>query len=253
MTAYAFMPLYVGDYLSDASHLTTLQHGAYLLLLMKYWRDAAPLPDDDRKLARIAHLTDDDWRSIRDDIADFFQLNGDGFWRHKRVEKELQTAKERIEQARKAGRASGQARKNPRKPRPPTGGKQPPNRRSTDVQLPSNHSPSPSPSPSDISNGGGDARAREGPKSARAVLAADGMKIANACELVLTARGLPFPRSRAIAPILGLLDQGFDLEADVLPALADCGAPRADHVSTWSFYVPQILRFITARKRHRKG
>jgi uncharacterized protein YdaU (DUF1376 family) len=100
-----WMPLYVGDYISDTGHLTATQHGAYLLLMMHYWQKKG-LPNDDRQLAAIARLTPAQWKKERDTIATFFQ---DG-WKHKRIEFEL-TEADRISQAgRKGGVASGKAR-----------------------------------------------------------------------------------------------------------------------------------------------
>ena len=65
------MPLYVGDYLGDTGHLTTAQHGAYLLLMMHYWRKGE-LPDDDRQLAKITKLPLRTWRDYRPVLAEFF-------------------------------------------------------------------------------------------------------------------------------------------------------------------------------------
>lgn len=59
-----WMPLYVGDYLGDTGHLTTTQHGAYLLLMMHYWRKGE-LPDDDRQLSKIAKLPLRTWCEYR--------------------------------------------------------------------------------------------------------------------------------------------------------------------------------------------
>lgn len=78
------MPLYVGDYLGDTGHLSTTQHGAYLLLMMHYWRQGS-LPSDDKQLAAITKLPLRLWLDCKDTIQAFFH---DG-WQHKRIEEEL--------------------------------------------------------------------------------------------------------------------------------------------------------------------
>jgi len=72
-----FMQLYVADYLGDTRHLTTEQHGAYLLLLMTMWRADGRLPNDDKKLARIASCTPSRWAKIKDEVMEFFAIEGD--------------------------------------------------------------------------------------------------------------------------------------------------------------------------------
>jgi uncharacterized protein YdaU (DUF1376 family) len=79
------MPLYVGDYLGDTGHLTTAQHGAYLLLMMHYWRKGE-LPDDDRQLSKITKLPLKTWCDCRPILQDFFHSG----WKHKRIDAELE-------------------------------------------------------------------------------------------------------------------------------------------------------------------
>jgi uncharacterized protein YdaU (DUF1376 family) len=90
------MPLYVADYHKDTRRLSTLQHGAYLLLIMDYWANGS-LPDDDALLAQIAGLSAKEWKASRPVLASLFM---DG-WKHKRVEAELAKAAE-ISDKRKA-------------------------------------------------------------------------------------------------------------------------------------------------------
>jgi uncharacterized protein YdaU (DUF1376 family) len=84
-----WMPLYIGDYLGDTGHLTTTQHGAYLLLMMQYWRKGG-LPDDDKQLSKITKMPLKIWVEYRPVIQDFFhEVDGDP-WRHKRIDREIQ-------------------------------------------------------------------------------------------------------------------------------------------------------------------
>jgi uncharacterized protein YdaU (DUF1376 family) len=90
-----WMPLYIADYLADTTRLNTEQHGAYLLLIMDYWRNGAP-PDDDEVLANITRLTIQQWRKHKPTLVKLFVLS-DGNLVHKRIESELLTASDNAE------------------------------------------------------------------------------------------------------------------------------------------------------------
>jgi uncharacterized protein YdaU (DUF1376 family) len=101
-----WMPLYIADYLADTAHLRAAESGAYLHLIMHYWRRGS-LPADDGALARVAKMTLDEWRVVRPTIQAFFT---DG-WKHGRIEFELTEAARILAQTKAAGKASGQARR----------------------------------------------------------------------------------------------------------------------------------------------
>lgn len=88
-----WMPLYIGDYLADTMELNTEQHGAYLLLIMAYWKNGCALPNDDRKLAAISRLGVDAWSMHKHTLASFFDCESDPeLWIHARAEKEMEKA-----------------------------------------------------------------------------------------------------------------------------------------------------------------
>lgn len=80
-----WMPLYVADYLADTMHLTTAEHGAYLLLILHYWK-SGPLVDDDSRLSTITRMGDA-WSNASSTIKAFFEQR-DGMLYHKRIDRE---------------------------------------------------------------------------------------------------------------------------------------------------------------------
>lgn len=114
MAVVPYMPLYVADYMADTSHLRTIEHGAYFLLIMAYWQSKQPLRALNGRLAVVAHLSNEEWDSVEPVLREFFTVTEDGYWVHKRIEAELLILKGKSEHARKAGKASAAARLNKR-------------------------------------------------------------------------------------------------------------------------------------------
>jgi uncharacterized protein YdaU (DUF1376 family) len=120
----AWMPLHIETYLADTGYLTAAEHGAYMLLIMTYWRDGG-LPTDERMIARIAKMSKEQWEESRDVLASFFK---DG-WRHSRIDAEMAKADDIIEKRRAA--ANGRHGKS----KPDASAEQTPSK-STDTDVP---------------------------------------------------------------------------------------------------------------------
>jgi uncharacterized protein YdaU (DUF1376 family) len=136
MAEYAALPLFTDAYLADTRHLTTLQHGAYLLMLMTAWRSSdCALPLDDVYLARICGMDKRTWAANKDTLLAFWKIGSDAKIRQGRLEDERNYVEQKRNKNSEAGKASALKRKN---------------RDSTGVQpkLNENATPSPSPSPS---------------------------------------------------------------------------------------------------------
>jgi uncharacterized protein YdaU (DUF1376 family) len=106
-----WMPLLVDKYLGDTTHLTTEQHGAYLLLLMSMWKKDGRLPANDVGLAQIAKLSPAKWRAMRPILIDGLLLREeDGLIVQKRLAAELARSKASTEKKSGAGSAGAAKR-----------------------------------------------------------------------------------------------------------------------------------------------
>jgi uncharacterized protein YdaU (DUF1376 family) len=99
--SHAFMMFYPGDYLRDTGHLSTEEHGAYLLLLWHAWTQNGVLPPDDELLRRITRLAPKAWARSRAIVLGFFTLKDDGY-HQKRMDRELAKARAMVAKRREA-------------------------------------------------------------------------------------------------------------------------------------------------------
>lgn len=88
MAALPYMQLYIADYLADTMHLSTEEHGAYLLLMFNYWQTGRAIPKN--RLPKIARVSDERWKELEPVIKEFFEEDNDN-WVHLRIERDIET------------------------------------------------------------------------------------------------------------------------------------------------------------------
>lgn len=100
---------HLGDYAKDTAHLSMIEHGAYTLLLDRYYSTEAGIPED--QAHRVARARSKEERAAVDAVlAEFFILQ-DGLWINGRAEEEIPKALARISVAQVNGRKGGRPKK----------------------------------------------------------------------------------------------------------------------------------------------
>lgn len=130
MAQYPAMPLWTDAYLGDTTHLSTIEHGAYLLLLMAMWRNDGSLPNDDRLLAKYTRLTAGQWARVKPILAPFFTIK-DGKIAQGRLTDELNAVRRRSRSA----SDSIKSRWLKEKEKPHTNEERPNNERNTTIPI----------------------------------------------------------------------------------------------------------------------
>ena len=108
MAALPYIQLYVADYLADTMHLTTEDHGAYLLLIFNYWQTGKAIPK--KRLPSVTRMSNERWADVEETLKEFFIETPTGEWFHPRIEADLEKVKGKSEQASAAGKVSARLR-----------------------------------------------------------------------------------------------------------------------------------------------
>ena len=101
---------HLGDYARDTAHLTMLEHGAYTLLLDRYYTTEDGIPID--QVHRLARARTDDERAAVDSVLSEFFVQLDGKWINRRAEEEIARFKIRTNASSENGKLGGRPRKN---------------------------------------------------------------------------------------------------------------------------------------------
>lgn len=107
MTELQAMPMFWAEFFADTEHLTEEAAKAHLFLLGHAWLRGARLPNDDGVLSRLCRISPRKWSAIKHSVLALWKREEDGFWSQKRMTKEFDFVRLRVEANRKNGSLGG--------------------------------------------------------------------------------------------------------------------------------------------------
>jgi len=249
------MPFYTGDYLADTTHLSTEEHGAYCLLLIAMWRAGGRLSADPAFLQRVAKASPKHWPRLWSVVGKFF-TEADGFIVQKKLGEVFRSAAARKEKSRTNGMKGGRPRAGANSLKNNDAAKaagyaqvrvseskgEPDEKLSMNLKVKE--------SKPQLGSQSRSARAREAGAAAVADehenRGRDFDQIERACRQAAGLDNDPSPGLLNLSPIIGLIDAGYDLQTDIVPAIRS--VTRSGRKGrTWAYYVPPI---IAAKEQH---
>lgn len=106
-----YYPFHVGDYRSDTSHLSLLEHGIYRQLIDWYYLDEHCIPAETQLVfRRLQARTDEEKFAVQTVLDEFFQLTPEGY-SHSRCDAEIVKYQSKAEVARSNGKSGGRPKK----------------------------------------------------------------------------------------------------------------------------------------------
>jgi uncharacterized protein YdaU (DUF1376 family) len=104
------LPLNVGEFVQDTMGFDSAEIGSYVLLIIDYWANAGPPPNDDKYLRQVARCPETEWARTKGVLACKFDVSN-GRWRHGKLDALITASKARRESVAKASAAGVQARR----------------------------------------------------------------------------------------------------------------------------------------------
>lgn len=85
----------ITKYVMDTMHLSTVEHGIYLIFMIYYLNTEKPLINDDNFLSSLARLKKSEWRQVKDNVLSMFLLK-DNLIHHVQLDDQIAAKNEKI-------------------------------------------------------------------------------------------------------------------------------------------------------------